>query len=143
VTRVLIGAARGVVAIGLYVAAWGWLHLAAGVSVPGPTVSGALPLYEAAGHDSVPVLTVVGVWSATAIAIALALGVRSVAGAITTGLVVAAATLVLQAIQLHITRQTLYGYDWKGAVHSTIPWLAGAACAVAPLLVRAVARIYR
>ena len=115
-------------AVVVLVGVTGWLEYLRRVPVGGPRVADALPLYEAAGHDSVPAVWVWAAWLSAALVITTLLRVRSVLAAVSTAIVVFVAVLVLQAVELYLVRESTYGYDWSAAVRTTPPWLAGGAC---------------
>jgi hypothetical protein len=102
--------------------------------LPGPPrVPLALPLRETGHQDAVGLVWLLAVWLAVfALVGRLSPPERlpAVVVALLRGLLATAAAIALQAASLELVRQAVLGLDWRGALTSAPPWIAGA-CAAA------------
>lgn len=119
----------------LLVSGWGWLELLHSISLPGPRIIDALPLYESSRRDDMSLLALVAVWTILATLACLPYRPRfGRVSALLLGAAVVAVAALLEAAQIDLARQATIGLDIQAGITNVVPWLAGGLCAGVALL---------
>jgi enterochelin esterase-like enzyme len=121
-----VGLLRTLAVLAAFLAGWGWVEFLHGVRLPGPQAVDAAPLYENASRDVMPALLVAGVWAGVAV-VADRLAGRRLPWRATAALGLLVLMVAVQAVQLEIVRQSVFGFDVSAAVRTGAVWIAAAA----------------
>ena len=113
----------------LLVSGWGWLELLHSISLPGPRVLDALPLYESSRHDDMSLLALVAVWAILATLACLPYRPRfGRVAALLLGAAVFAVAVLVEGAQIDLARQATIGLDLQAGVTNVVPWIAAGIC---------------